>query len=538
LIYSTYLGGSNQSFGQGIAVDAAGDASVTGYTLASDFPLVDAIQATCSGLAEGSDAAFVVQINPAGTALLYSTFLGCSDDQEGINVTYNTIGNGIAADSSGNIYVTGNTGVTNFPVSNPLQPTLHGSSNAFIVKISPAMQAPWVSLSSISLPFGAQAVNTTSPPLSETVTNGGKTALIISGVTIGGANASDFAVSADNCTGATVAPNGSCAVSVTFTPPAAGNRNAQLAFADNASNSPQAVALSGAAGASGPVAVVTPSSLDFSEQNVLCFASRLVTLKNTGNAPLVISTLVTSPNFDQTNDCEASIAGGSSCTINVTASPAAAGPFSGTLTVIDNSKGVTGSVQSVELSGAFQDFTLATTSPASLTVEPGSTATYTLSLAGLGGFNQNVGFACTAATASASCTVSPNPVSVGSAPTYVTVTVTTTAPSSSPPRLRRLLPIPPLAPGSKDPLILFCLLAALAWVTRRRKQRCPRSPAIAPVALGLCLTLLLAACGGVSPKTPNAGTPPATTYFLSVEGTAGSGACALSHVVTLTLTVT
>jgi len=174
--------------------------------------------------------------------LLYSTLLGCSDDEPEINNDRVTIGYAIAADSSGNVYVTGNTGVTDFPVSNPLQPTLHGTRNAFIVKISPDTQAPWVSLSSISLPFGAQAVNTTSPPLTETVTNGGKTALAISGVTIDGANASDFAVSADNCTGATLAPTAFCAVSVILTPRAAGNRNAELDFTDNASNSPHAVA--------------------------------------------------------------------------------------------------------------------------------------------------------------------------------------------------------------------------------------------------------------------------------------------------------
>jgi len=168
--------------------------------------------------------------------------MGCSDDGPEINNDYLTIGNAIAADSSGNVYVTGNTGVNDFPVSNPLQPTLHGTRNAFIVKISPDTQAPWVSLSSISLPFGAQAVNTTSPPLTETVTNGGKTALAISGVTIDGANASDFAVSADNCTGATLAPTAFCAVSVILTPRAAGNRNAELDFTDNASNSPHAVA--------------------------------------------------------------------------------------------------------------------------------------------------------------------------------------------------------------------------------------------------------------------------------------------------------
>jgi hypothetical protein len=547
LIYSTYLGGSNQSFGQGIAVDAAGDASVTGYTLAWDFPIVDAVQAACSGLASGNDAAFAVELNPAGSAFLYSTFLGCSDDEPEINNDRVTIGNAIAADSSGNVYVTGNTGVTDFPVSNPLQPTLHGTRNAFIVKISPDTRAPWVSLSSISLPFGAQAVNTTSPPLIETVTNGGKTALAISGVTIGGANASDFAVSVDNCTGATLVPNASCTVSVIFTPPAAGNRNAELDFTDNASNSPQAVALSGVAGASGPVAEVTPSSLDFGKQSVGDWTASLpVTLSNTGNAPLVISTLVMSPSFGyfgQTNDCGASIAAGSSCTINVTISPPAAGPLSGMLTLIDNSNGVVGRSQNVALSGSGQDFTLtpAPGSSTSATVAPGQSATYTLSLAGLNGYSNTVTFTCVGAPSNSSCTVSPSSVAVESAPTIITVTVTTTAAGASAPPAALLPPEPPLSPTARTVIVLALALAAMAWGTAQYNDRnlWHSRSAILALAAGLLLTVTLAGCGGAGPSRgspPVSGTP-SGTYTLNVQGTATAGTGGLSHYVDLTLNV-
>lgn len=544
LIYSTYLGGSIQTSGQGVAVDAAGDASVTGNTQSSDFPAVDAVQATCSGLGDANYAAFAVRINPAGAALLYSTLLGCSDDEPESANGYVTFGNAIAADSSGNVYVTGNTGVTDFPVSNPLQPTLHGTRNAFIVKISPNTQAPWVSLSSISLPFGAQAVNTTSPPLIETVTNGGKTALAISGVTIGGANASDFAVSADNCTGATLVPNASCAVSVIFIPPAAGNRNAELDFTDNASNSPQAVALSGAAGASGPVAEVIPSSLDFGKQSVGDWTASLpVTLSNTGNAPLAISTLVTSPNFGQTNDCGGSLAAGSSCTINVTISPPAAGPLSGMLTLIDNSNGVVGRSQSVALSGAGQDFTL-TTAPGSSTsasVAPGQSATYTLSLAGLNGYSNTVTFTCLGAPSNSSCTVSPSIVAVGSATTKITVTVTTTAAQASAPPACLLPPEPPLSPTASTVIALALALAAMAWGAAQYNDRnlWHSRSAILALAAGLLLTVTLAGCGGAGPSRgspPVSGTP-SGTYTLNVQGTASVGTGGLSHYVDLTLNV-
>jgi hypothetical protein len=544
LIYSTYLGGSIQTSGQGVAVDAAGDASVTGNTQSSDFPAVDAVQASCSGLGDGNYAGFAVQINPAGSALLYSTLLGCSDDEPYSANGYVTFGNAIAADSSGNVYVTGNTGVTDFPVSNPLQPTLHGTRNAFIVKISSDTQAPWVSLSSISLPFGAQAVNATSPPLTETVTNGGKTALAISGVTIDGANASDFAVSADNCTGATLVPNASCAVSVIFTPPAAGNRNAELYFTDNASNSPQAVALSGAAGASGPVAEVTPSSLDFGKQSVGAGTASLpVTLSNTGNAPLAISTLVTSPNFGQTNDCGASVAAGSSCTINVTFSPPAAGPLSGMLTLIDNSNGVVGRSQSVALSGAGQDFTLnpATGSSTSATVAPGQSATYTLSLAGLNGYSNTVTFTCVGAPSNSSCTVSPSTVAVESAPTMITVTVTTTAAGASAPSTP-LLPLDlPASPVAQALMVLALLAAAIAWALAPRGERglALGRAAIVALAMGLLLTVTLAGCGGAGPSrgSPPAGGTPSGTYTLNVQATATAGTGGLSRYVDLTLNV-
>ena len=140
-------------------------------------------------------------------------------------------------------------------------------------------------------------------------------------------------------------------------------------------------------------------------------ASQPVTLSNTGNAALTISSIATSANFGQTNNCGGSVAASGSCTINVTFSPTATGPLTGTLTITDNSNGVAGSTQSVALSGTGQDFTLAppSGSSTSATVAPGQSATYTLSVAGEGGFNQSVSFTCTGAPSEATCTVSPNP---------------------------------------------------------------------------------------------------------------------------------
>jgi len=104
------------------------------------------------------------------------------------------------------------------------------------------------SLSAPSLSFTNQPISTTSTAQTETVTNTGTINLTITSATIGGTNASDFAKSADTCTGATVAPNGTCTVSVTFTPAATGARSGTLTFTDNNNNvagSTQIVALSG-----------------------------------------------------------------------------------------------------------------------------------------------------------------------------------------------------------------------------------------------------------------------------------------------------
>jgi hypothetical protein len=125
LLYSTYLGGVGNDPGYGIAVDKSGNAYVTGATNSGDFPIKNALQP----VAAGYDDAFVAKINPSGSALVYSTYLGGS---------HSDFGSGIAADSSGNAYVTGFTGSTNFPVKNPLQPAFGGdSADAFVAEINP-----------------------------------------------------------------------------------------------------------------------------------------------------------------------------------------------------------------------------------------------------------------------------------------------------------------------------------------------------------------------------------------------------------------
>ena len=127
LVYSTYLGGTHSDRGNGIAVDASGNAYVTGETTSTDFPVTPgAFQATNGG--GGIYDTLVTKVNATGTALVYSTYLG--------GTSYDA-GYGIAVDASGNAYVTGYTQSPNFPVTpGAFQVTNGGVADIFVTKVN------------------------------------------------------------------------------------------------------------------------------------------------------------------------------------------------------------------------------------------------------------------------------------------------------------------------------------------------------------------------------------------------------------------
>jgi Beta-propeller repeat len=229
-VYSTYLGGGGDDFGAGIAVDSAGNAYLTGSTKSTNFPTAGTLQAT-HGAASAN--AFVTELNAAGGALIYSTYLGGN----GINNADGAFG--IAVDSAGNAYVTGLAGSTDFPTVNAIQPVSGGSlTDAFVAKISPA-NLPGVSLTPASLSFASQALTTTSSAQTVTLHDVGSAALTISSTAATG----DFAET--NTCGTPLPGGANCNINVTFTPTALGTRSGNLTVTDNAAGSPHSITLSG-----------------------------------------------------------------------------------------------------------------------------------------------------------------------------------------------------------------------------------------------------------------------------------------------------
>jgi len=128
LVYSTYLGGGGIDYGRSIAVDKSGNAYVTGGTISSNFPITPgAFQIVCGDPGCTLGDAFVAKLNPAGSALVYSTLLGGSDYE---------LGTSIAVDGPGNAYVTGWTGSPDFPTKNPMQPFYAGGGDTFVTKLN------------------------------------------------------------------------------------------------------------------------------------------------------------------------------------------------------------------------------------------------------------------------------------------------------------------------------------------------------------------------------------------------------------------
>jgi Lactonase, 7-bladed beta-propeller/Abnormal spindle-like microcephaly-assoc'd, ASPM-SPD-2-Hydin len=412
---------------------------------------------------------------------------------------------------------------------------------------SPTPQ-PILSLSATSLSFVSSAINATTPAQNLTITNTGSAPLSITNIQLTGPNAADFKLTND-CNQPSYAQSNGCTLSVTFTPSASGSRVAQILISDNASAPTPTIALSGVAASSGgsgggnpspppqPVLTLSATSLSFVSTAINATTpTQYLTIKNTGSAPLSITTIqLTGPNaadFEMTNDCGGpSYSQNNGCTLSVAFTPSASGSRSAQILITDNAPTA---VPTIALNGvtATESVTISPGSSDGMseTVLAGETATYNLKVVST--FSGTIFFSpCTGAPATATCTVpSPLPV-LANQTTPFSISVATAA-ATSMSRLKQPEAHRPAgdiftARFRKGPMLLplafaFLILSLLAFRRALRLGNIPENarpfslPASAVIVTLLALApFAIAGCGGAS----TVATAPITTTPTSASQT-------------------
>ena len=295
-----------------------------------------------------SSTAQLVTLTNSGTATLTITSIAVTGTNSTDFSQTNNCGTSLAAGASCTLNITFKPTATGARTAS-LSVTDNAAGSPQTVSLTGTGTAPAVTFSPTSLSFGNQAVGTSSTAQLVTLTNSGTATLTIASVAVTGTNSADFSQT-NNC-GTSLAAGANCTLNVTFKPTTTGTRSASLSVTDNATGSPQTVALTGTGTA--PAVTFSPTSLSFGNQSVgTSSAAQLVTLSNSGTATLTITSIAVSgtnsADFSQTNNCGASLAVGLSCTVSVTFSPQASGTRNATLSVTDNA---TGSPQTVALTG-------------------------------------------------------------------------------------------------------------------------------------------------------------------------------------------
>ncbi len=376
--YSTFLGGSANDVGYGIAVDSKGSAYVTGATVSSDFPVTPSAFQTknrtrVSGsfvtkfsadgsslvystyldgteqdtavaiavdnhgrayvtgstqstdfpvtqgapkgsLTNGDTDGFVSVLNSTGAALVYSTFMGGSASDTG---------KAIAVDSAGNAYVAGESSSADFPTTaGAFQTGFNGAAQeVFAFRFAPFTAYP------SALDFGDINAGSVSGPQTLAFSNDGFNPITLTSVT----TATQSYRRATTCT-SSLAPGASCNITVRFAPTQVGAAEDTLTI--GTSDGPALVKLKGIGAGRG--AVLSPTALDFGDQLVgTVSATQFVTITNPGTLNVSVTGISISGSFTQTNACIL-IAPGASCPINVRFTPPSTGPATGVLTVSTN----------------------------------------------------------------------------------------------------------------------------------------------------------------------------------------------------------
>jgi Beta-propeller repeat/Cep192 domain 4 len=429
LVYSTYLGGGALDEGFAIAVYASGSAAVTGLTESSDFPTVGAFSPALGGGTCGANVcpdAFVASVSANGSSLVYSSYLGGSGADTG---------QAIALDTSGSVYVAGATASANFPaVTGAVQAAYGGSgslSEAFVAKVA-AADAPVLSASPQSLSFGNQGVNSTSAPLTVTLSDAGSSPLTLSSFT---ASAGFAVAKGGTCAAGTVLqPGAACTVDVVFNPTTEAAATGTLTVTDSAGGSPHTISLAGTGVAATPAVTLSATTLTFPSMVVGSASTpQTVTVTNSGSASLSITAISVSGNYTQTNTCGSTLAAGAACHVTLVFAPLQTGSDTGTVTITDSA---TGSPHKVALTGTgVAVFSLAVAPPSAKVVIGATSTTFSVTASAPKSFTSQITVGCKAgATCSASpATIAPGQTSTltlsglaGTTPNPFTFTVTGT----------------------------------------------------------------------------------------------------------------
>jgi hypothetical protein len=392
LVYSTFLGGSQANDAQSIQVDGSGDMYIAGYTFSPDFPLVSPIQSTIGG---GADA-FVAELNAAGSALTFSTFLGGTADDRAY---------GLALDGSQNVYVTGSTASSDFPVtSGAFQLSLKGATNAFVCKLNPAGnsllystylggsgvdQGNAIAVTSAGAAFVTGFTESSDFPTQNPVQ---ATLGLSSNTYCGAAPCPDAFITQFNTAGngltysTYLGGNGpdfgqGIALDDTGDPYITGSTSSALYFP--AISSPAYTQLKGTAGnafvakidsANEAQVSIVPSSLNFGNETIsVTSALQQITITNPSTAPLTITSILvdevdnSSTVFTETGNCVGTLApSGGYCTMYVAFTPNGIGSVTDQIVITDNAAAVPGTQQTITVTGS------GVTAATSVTVEPTS----------------------------------------------------------------------------------------------------------------------------------------------------------------------
>jgi len=381
LVYSTYLGGSGDGLGgsgdqaNAIAADAAGNAYVTGSTVSADFPFSEnAFQTTCIGVVNSScpsSQVFALKLDPTGSQLLYSTFIGPGH------------GNAVAVDTSGNAYIAGDTASPYFPSLNAIENSLQqqsGFTNAFVTELdrsgNPVVSSflggatttdaangialdpagnvyiagstsdtmsnndtadfplvnPFQNKPLAPAGFVAKVSPSAGPAISVSPTTGPVLTLrnvSASTLAIGGITPSNNLAMTSDC-GSTLAGGASC--HMVFQGPT----NGTVTIASNAPGSPQQFPVLAPVGGLNPypVLLISNLSLTFGDQMVgTSSAPQIITLTNPGPLPVGISAINITGDYSKVSNCPSVLSGGSSCQIAVSFAPKSPSSGPGTLSI-------------------------------------------------------------------------------------------------------------------------------------------------------------------------------------------------------------